>query len=468
MLNIYALSRQGSRCIKQVRVSNTLSVSVDFNMVVVNQIQSFESPDAPDSTSEPAPQQRVLVVDDSRLQRKILSSMVKGWGFEVVEASTGQEGLKIAQEMRPDIILSDWMMPEMNGLEFCQAFRALPGDQYSYFILLTSKSEKDEIACGLDAGADDFLTKPVNADELRARVQAGERILAMQRELTHKNKLISETLVELQRLYDSLDDDLVEAKRLQQSLIPQRSITFDEGQLNLMLQQSGHVGGDLVGFFPAGDHHLGLFSIDVSGHGISSALMTARLAGYLSASAPDHNVALCSGPDGKFRPRRPKVVIEELNDLIMDEMETELYFTMILAIVELATGKVVMSQAGHPHPAIQRQDGNVQVEGPGGLPVGLIPGATYTQFEITLAPGERLFLFSDGVSECPTPNGDLLDDAGVQRIVRDLKEVKGPAFFESLLWYLSEFAEGVAFPDDISGVSFEYRPDCTVEKPRVS
>jgi len=130
---------------------------------------------------------RILVVDDSRLQRRILSSLVKGWGFEVAEAASGSEGVEMAGSFRPDIVLSDWMMPGMNGLEFCEAFRASSGDRYGYFILLTSKSEKDEVARGLDAGADDFLSKPVNAHELRARVRAGERILKMQRELTRSN-----------------------------------------------------------------------------------------------------------------------------------------------------------------------------------------------------------------------------------------------------------------------------------------
>ena len=114
----------------------------------------------------------VLIVDDSRLQRKILSSSVKRWGFEVLEAGTGAAALEICRDTPPDIVLSDWMMPGMNGLEFCDAFRKLPEENYGYFILLTSKSEKDEVARGLQAGADDFLTKPVNAHELRARISA--------------------------------------------------------------------------------------------------------------------------------------------------------------------------------------------------------------------------------------------------------------------------------------------------------
>lgn len=414
-----------------------------------------ETAHIPSVMTDGARKRLALIVDDSRVQRKILSASVARWGFEIVEAASGLEALEVCDRIIPDIVLSDWMMPGMNGLEFCDAFRKLPHDGYSYFILLTSKSEKGEVAQGLEAGADDFLTKPVDTHELRARIAAGERILNMQRELQDKNRLISDTLIELQRVYASVESDLKQAKELQQSLVPERNKSFGVADLSLMLRSSGHVGGDLVGFFDAQPGHLGLFALDVSGHGISSALMTARVAGYLSSAGPSQNLALRKTADG-YEMRNPVEAIEAINTLVLCEMETEHYFTMLLADVDLETGHVRFGQAGHPHPVVQRADGCVEHVGTGGFPVGLMDGVTFSECEVTLGPGDRLLMMSDGVVECPDPSGKQLDEEGLSDLMVLLEDVHGPAFFDALMWKLTEFAGDQPFPDDVSGVLFEY------------
>ncbi|MGR3292177.1 MAG: PP2C family protein-serine/threonine phosphatase [Paracoccaceae bacterium] len=398
----------------------------------------------------------VLVVDDSRAQRKILSAYLSKWGYRVFQAGSGAEGLEICKAESIDLVVSDWMMPGMNGLEFCRAFRAMDTENYGYFILLTSKSEKNEVARGLDVGADDFLTKPVAALELLARIRAGERILKMERELTEKNRLVTDTLAEISTLYESHERDLIEARALQQSLVREKFREFGAARVSLLLKPSGHVGGDLVGFYEINRDEIGMFAIDVSGHGVASALMTARLSGYLSGSSENQNLALTRTNEGTVVPRSPTTVAIQINQLIMAEMETDLYFTMLLGHFHLRTGIGTFVQCGHPHAAIQRIGGKVEFCGSGGLPVGLISDATWSDFSIRLHPGDRLLLASDGITECPDPSGTLLDDDGLARIMRRNARLRGDAFFQTLVWDLTKFTGDQPFTDDISAVLLEF------------
>ncbi|MBC7738564.1 MAG: SpoIIE family protein phosphatase [Candidatus Saccharibacteria bacterium] len=402
---------------------------------------------------------RVLIVDDSRAQRRILAVQLARWGYDLAEADSGEAALLLCQTVRFDIVLSDWMMPGMTGLDLCKAFRALPREGYGYFILLTSKSEKTEIADGLENGADDFLAKPVNSDELRARLRAGERIVSMQQELVEKNRLVGSTLDQLQKLYDSLDRDLIEAKKLQQSLIRDRNIDFGAGRAALMMQPSGHVGGDLVGSFVIDARRVVMFSVDVSGHGVASAMMTARLAGLLSGGSPDQNIALRVTAGGERDAFPPAEVAFRLNRLMIEDVQVEQYFTMAYAEIDLVTGVVQMVQAGHPHPLVLRHGGQIEILGQGGLPIGLIPGATYQPVSVVLKPQDRLFLMSDGLTECPSPTGQELGTEGLIEMLRRFDPMPSANLLEALVWDLANFAGSDDFPDDVSGLLFDYDGD---------
>ena len=399
----------------------------------------------------------VLVVDDSAAQRKLIALQLNRWGYQVTEADSGDAALKLCQKQKFEIILSDWMMPGMDGLAFCKAFRALPRESYGYFILLTSKSEKAEIASGLENGADDFVTKPVNSDELRARLRAGERILMMQEELFEKNDLISSTLQELQKVYDSLDRDLIEARKLQQTLVRDRLRDFGRAQAALMLHSSGHVGGDLVGSFVIDDNRLGVFSIDVSGHGVASAMMTARLAGLLTGASPAQNLALRTNDAGQRDAWSPSELAARLNCLMLDEIQVVQYFTMAYVELDVTTGKGILVQAGHPHPVILRHNGTIEGLGDGGLPIGLIPDVTFDQVEFHLAAGDRLFLVSDGVTECMDSKGVELGSEGLEKILRNNITLSSPDLLEALVWDLHSYADNGDFTDDVSGLILDYR-----------
>lgn len=420
------------------------------------QVQRTSNPDSA-LAGRAAPAWHVLVVDDSRAQRKILSMSLLRSGYRVTEAASGEEALALCQVTAFDIVLSDWVMPGMSGLDLCRAFRELSRDGYGYFILLTSKSEKEEVASGLDCGADDFLTKPVSANELSARLRVGERIIGMQSEVVEKNRLIGATLGELQKLYDSLDRDLIEARKLQQTLVRERHREFVGGSVSILLRPSGHVGGDLAGFFEITPRRIAVFSVDVSGHGVASAMMTARLAGLLSGSSPDQNIALTTGEKDQHDAWPPELVAERLNRLMLDEIQVDQYFTFAYAEIDLDTGHVSLVQAGHPHPVLMHADGEMEFLGQGGLPIGLIPNARFDRIETRLHPGDRLFLMSDGVTECPDPSGAELGAEGLADILRANAGLNSQDMLEALVWSLNAFNGGADFPDDVSGALFHFK-----------
>ncbi len=126
---------------------------------------------------------KILVVDDDTYIRSFLKKRLTAHGYEVFLAENGEEGLTLATKENPEIIISDWNMPKMDGKEFCQRVKNDETLKYSYFILLTARDSAEDKIEGMEHGADDFMTKPFNDKELIARVKVGLRINTLQQEL---------------------------------------------------------------------------------------------------------------------------------------------------------------------------------------------------------------------------------------------------------------------------------------------
>src|SRR5689334_15910149 len=126
---------------------------------------------------------RILVVEDDPFFQRVLQKRLESEGYQVIIASDGREGMKAIVASEPDLVISDWMMPEVDGLELCQSVKTGLGDAAPYFILLTAKGEISSKLLGLETGADDYLVKPCDQGELMARVRAGLRIVLLAQQL---------------------------------------------------------------------------------------------------------------------------------------------------------------------------------------------------------------------------------------------------------------------------------------------
>lgn len=393
-----------------------------------------------------------LVVDDSAVQRRLLRLLLARWNFQVLEAPDGETALDLCRRHEIDFVISDWMMPGMTGPALCRSLRALQLPHYLYIILLTAKSDREAVATGLEAGADDFLAKPPDSGELHARLRAGQRILAMQEDLVDKNRRITEAFDRLNTFHQGVERDLRAAARLQRALIPPRQSRLGPVSVGTLWRPAGHVGGDLVGFWQVSDSRFAAYCIDVSGHGVPSALMTARLAHLFSPNYPDENIAVRRLPNGWHAPRDPAELAAELNRRLQDETDCDQYFTMLFADIDVGTGLVRFCQAGHPGPLVLRRDGAVETLGQGGSPIGLIPETVWETETVRLQPGERLVMLSDGVTDCEDENGRPFDTDRLAEALGLSSHLPEADQIDRLVDTMAGFAGTHDFADDISGL----------------
>ena len=385
---------------------------------------------------------RILLVDPDADRRRRLEAQMAPWAYDVAAVGTSAEALRAVRAVGFDIVICHWMLDGRTGKALCRALRAL-GGPYVYFVLLAAQAQPGRIAEGLNAGADDFLVEPVTAEELSARIAAGTRLLAAQRALSAAHAEADRALTETRALARQIERDLVDARHLQASLMPPASARLRGAELATALCMSGQVGGDLVGWTAGADGGLSLYAIDVSGHGIASALMAARLKGAITADAE------ATGRGGRLHSPEPHCVVARLNHLARREISTDHYFTMLYARFEPALRRLRFVQAGHPRPLLIGAEGGERFLGEGGLPVGLIDDVRWRRQEAVLRPGDRLLIYSDGVTECTGPDGMLGED-GLLEVVRLLRGRSGPDFLDGLVQRLRAHAGGRDFEDDVS------------------
>lgn len=415
---------------------------------------------------------RLLIVEDCQAEQARLEAMLCQLGYDVITAETGLQGLDILSRERISIVLSDWRMPEMSGIDLCRTVRSRPELGKPYFILVTGCDNKCDLIAGMDAGADDFVTKPFNSEELRVRVQAGKRIILLRREAERKTNELRRSLKREAEAALKIQTDLRTASRMQRELLPNPSHTIPGLSIAQLYQPLETVAGDSFNYYTLDHRTLAFFQCDVVGHGIAAAMVSFALTRYLS---PDSGMLLKKA-QGPLRGEShsayssqitaPEDVVTALNKRFLEKGEEAQSFTMIYGVLDLDTGRGRLCQAGHPHPLIIDAKGHSVELGSGGFPVGMLVDANYHGVDFNLEKGSRMVLYSDGISECHNSDGVAFNS---KRIVTLLAKDNDHALDEQvkgMTQHLQSWRNGIALEDDVSLLVIE-RTDELAQDPMV-
>mgnify|MGYP001608914584 CR=1 FL=1 len=332
----------------------------------------------------------ILVVDDDIDILELVKMSLTADGLNVMTASDGPDALEQIKANSPDLILLDLMMPGMSGFEVIEKLKAGSQTRTIPVIMLTARAQTHEKIEGLNAGADDYITKPFEPKELTARVEA---VLGRVRPTKYINPLIgamgdwfTETGVE------QLASHLQTAAMIQQKLLPQGSPDLSGFDIAGLLQSSMAISGDFYDFIPLDNECLGVAIADVRGKGIPAALLMVMIRTALRLVCREE--------------ASPASVLKRINDLLAIDTDSDLFATMVYGILDSRSMTFTYSNAGHCYPLHLRNVPHAHSEESvitplkvGGLILGSFDFTTFESETISLTPGDAILLYTDGVTE---------------------------------------------------------------------
>jgi phosphoserine phosphatase RsbU/P len=377
---------------------------------------------------------RILVIDDDRLTRELLARALTREGFEVRTAPEAREALQLIEQERPDLIVSDYEMPEFNGAMVCQLIRQHPQPEIADLpvILLTAHGgEEHEVEC-LEAGANDFVSKPVNGAILKARIETHLRLHALRAQLQQQN-------VELENWRRNHELDLEAAQITQQAILPVRPPQIPGWDVAGCFQPVIQVGGDMYDWFRLPEGRWLIWLADATGHGASAALLTTltklvfRHAGGEAGAAPS-----------------PADLLREANKEFHSILRGKSFMTAACLLIEPGSGVIRFAGAGHPPLIILRTSGESEFLLSQGPPMGILRDLESAEHIACLDPGDLALLYTDGLYSLANAHGDRLTPDDLPAMLP--RPGPAAAFLTELLASVNARAGG-ALPDDLAVVA---------------
>lgn len=366
----------------------------------------------------------ILIVDDNRMNRMVLSKSLSLEGYELLEAESADVALKILDYRKPGLILLDVVMPEMSGFDLCRLLKQQQSTREIPIIFITSLDSTEDKIKGLELGAVDLITKPFNTAEILARVRTQVKLRQMYQTILETNQRI--------------EKDLLMARQIQQNLLPRPAGEIAE---NIVFEYAyipcDELGGDFFDIYQISDTQVLFYILDVSGHGVASSLMTIFIKSFFSIHSKTEH--------------KPAQLLQLLNQQFFREHLTEKYITVFLGILDLERDILTWSSAGQSVAPILYTPDNEEALSMHSFPIGLLDNVTFIDAVCNFRPGTSLLMYSDGVTDIQIGEGTpIFEEASLLQYIHTHKYTDNQSMVNSLLSYIKHRAHHEDFHDDVT------------------
>ena len=377
--------------------------------------------------------ERILVADDDATSRTLLSRILTAAGFLCTQAPDGIEALKSLHDDPPSLLLLDFDMPGMDGAEVLKKLRrdGNPAIAQIPAIMLTGHGgEESEVLC-LEAGADDFVTKPINQAVLRARIDTQLRLRSMRSQLQKQND-------ELEAWRRNLERDLEAARLTQQSLIPQKPPVLPGWEIAACYRPVIQVGGDIYGWLRMADGRTLFWIADATGHGASAALLTTLAKLLFHHGTAEHHA--------------PTEIMEAVNNDFRSIFGARSFMTAMCVALDPSTGRAAVVGAGHPPLLVARTGGRTEAIASSAPPLGLLERSEFIETNVDLEPGDAFFLYTDGIYGAGHDENPRLSSSRLGEMLQPMAE-NAQALLDRVVEQAALNDGGKAAPDDVAAVA---------------
>ena len=368
---------------------------------------------------------KILVVDDEQVNLQVIINHLALEGYEVTTAENGADALLLLDSgEEPDLILLDIMLPRISGYDVCRKIRERYSIHELPIIMLTAKNAKSDIVTGFSAGANDYIAKPVNSDELIARVQS---LISMKESVRIQNEL---NIFKIQM-------DI--ATDIQKTIVPSDIPHLENLVFAVRYEPSELVGGDLYDYHLLDDKRIVVLVADVAGHGIPAAMVSAMLQVVYTYHKTEFT--------------DPSKLLTKINS-VMSKYPHGLYLTACCVYIDLNTMKLYHSNAGHRPLLIWRRDEERLISDKiYDKPIGIFADTTYSVNELDIKNNDRIIMYTDGIIEARNSAREIFGDERFNYLIAEKSGLSGDDFLDCVIDAAKRWAgkgRGESLVDDIT------------------